>query len=359
MATETLPKTMLAWQKHLPSTTPVRVEVPVPTPEGDEILVQVLAAGLCHSDYSMKEAKALPPEFLNKKSKFTYGHEGCGKIVALGPDVKKFQVGDVVAMMCVPGCGKSTCHQCSHGASQICMQGLRYGGGDDGFNAAYTKVREIAAVKVPEGVDPAAGAVATDACMTAYHTVVGRAAVKKDETVLIFGLGGLGFNALQVVLHIGARAVVVDQRQAVLDEALKLGVKPEDIVPAGTTDVPGWVKDHNISIDKVIDFVVVPDTFKAGILSVRLSGTVVLVGLLSPEVPLTSPIVVRRELNILGSYAGTIQDVEACLDLIKRKVIVPQVVKGSLKHFPTLLEDLHHGKIKGRVAMIPEGLESH
>ncbi|OQV08477.1 hypothetical protein CLAIMM_12742 [Cladophialophora immunda] len=286
----------------------------------------------------MREMTTLPPEFPDKKNKFTFGHEGCGKIVALGPHAKKFKIGDVVAIMCVPGCGP------------------RYGGGEDGFNAAYTKVRETAAVKVPAGVSMAAAAVATDACMTSYHAVVGRSAVKKEDTVLIFGLGGLGFNALQVVTHIGARAIVVDQRQAVLDEALKVGVKPEDVVPADTTDVAGWVKDKKLVIDKVIDFVAVPETFKAGVLSVRLSGTIVLVGLLSPELPLASPIVVRRQLNILGSYGGTIQDVEACLDLIQKNVIVPQVVTGSLKDFPALLEDLHHGKIKGRVVMIPEEL---
>ncbi|KIW88091.1 uncharacterized protein Z519_11201 [Cladophialophora bantiana CBS 173.52] len=300
----------------------------------------------------------LPPEFSKGSGKFTFGHEGCGKIVALGPEAKKYKIGDVVAIMCVPGCGKSTCHECSNGVPQICLQGPRYGGGDDGFNAAYTKVRETAAVKVPEGVSAAAGAVATDACMTAYHAVVGRAAVKKKEPVLIFGLGGLGFNALQIVIHIGARAIVVDQRQVVLDEALKLGVKPEDVIPAGTTDVAGWVKEKKLIIDKVIDFVAVSDTFKAGVLSARLSGTIVLVGLLSPELPLACPIVVRRQLNILGSYGGTIQDVEACLDLIQKHVIIPHVVTESLKDFPTLLEDLHHGKIKGRVAMIPEGLDS-
>lgn len=90
---------------------------------------------------------------------------------------------------------------------------------------------------------------------------------------------------------------------------------------------------------------------------VRLAGTVVIVGLLSPELPLSVPTIVRKHLRILGSYGGTLSDVEACLDLISKGVLVPQVDTASLKDFPTILEDLHEGKVKSRIALIPEGME--
>lgn len=167
--------------------------------------------------------------------------------------------------MCVPGCNEPDCYECSAGVPQICLRGPRYGGGENGFFAPYAVVRENAAVKLPAGVNAAAGAVATDACMTAYHAVVGVAQVKKDETILIFGLGGLGFNALQIVLSIGARAIVVDQRQMVLDEAIEFGVKREDAVPANTENIIEWIRERNLRIDKAIDFVAMPDTFKAAI----------------------------------------------------------------------------------------------
>jgi propanol-preferring alcohol dehydrogenase len=89
-------------------------------------------------------------------------------------------------------------------------------------------------VLVPQGVTPAQAAVACDAVKTGYHAIVRRGEVKKEELVLQFGLGGLGFNALQVVRHIGARVIVTDVKQEILDEAEKIGVPRSDIVPVGT-----------------------------------------------------------------------------------------------------------------------------
>lgn len=95
-------------------------------------------------------------------------------------------------------------------------------------------VRAHAALKVPAGVSTTAAAVATDACLTAYHAVFGQAQVKTGETVLIIGLGGLGFNALQIALSIGARVIAMDKRQTMLEEAKNFGVNDEDIIPTGT-----------------------------------------------------------------------------------------------------------------------------
>ncbi len=177
----------------------------------------------------------------------------------------KFKLGDMVAIMCVPGCGGSTCSECSSNVPQLCASGPRYGGGKDGFFAPYATVHERAAVKLPAGVSAAVGAVATDACMTAYHAVVGTGEVKKSDTVLLLGLGGLGFNALQIILDIGAQVVVSDQRQFVLDEAVKFGVLKGNIVPTDTVSVSGWIHTQGTRIDTVIDFVAMPETFKAGI----------------------------------------------------------------------------------------------
>lgn len=117
---------------------------------------------------------------------------------------------------------------------------------------------------MPEGVTAPVGAVATDACTTSYHAVR-RAQVQPTSTVLLIGLGGLGFNALQIIMHIGARVIITDQRQAVLDEAVKLGVEVRDVVHVGTESIGKWLKDRGLMVDIVIDFVAMPETFKAGI----------------------------------------------------------------------------------------------
>lgn len=100
--------------------------------------------------------------------------------------------------------------------------------------------------------------------MTAYHAVVRRGEVKKDETVFLFGLGGLGFNALQVIHKaIGARVIVSDIRQERLEAAEKLGVPTGDIVPAGKS-VQEFVQENGLQgkIDTVLDFVGEKQTFE-------------------------------------------------------------------------------------------------
>jgi propanol-preferring alcohol dehydrogenase len=111
------------------------------------------------------------------------------------------------------------------------------------------------------GVTPAEAAVATDAVNTAYHGIHRRAEVKAFETVFLFGLGGLGLNALQIVLNIGARVIVCEVRQELLDEAKALGVPEEDIVPLGADPV-NFVGQKGLHIDTVLDFVGTHQTFR-------------------------------------------------------------------------------------------------
>lgn len=77
-------------------------------------------------------------------------------------------------------------------------------------------------------------------------------------------------------------------------------------------------------------------------------------GLLSPELSLPTSKIVRRQVSVLGSYAGTISDVKACLDLIAEGHLVPQVSEGSMRDFPVILEDLHHGRFTGRMVLVPD-----
>ncbi|KIX94010.1 uncharacterized protein Z520_10347 [Fonsecaea multimorphosa CBS 102226] len=350
-----VPETMLAWQKHFGSTKPVRVEVPVPTPGENGLLIKIHAAGVCHSDFALLQTPVKPPGYLDK---YTLGHEGCGEVVSVGAKVTKFAPGDMVSILSVPGCGSATCPTCSAGVPQICPAGDHYGiGNAHGSFAPYIAVVESAAVKLPAVVSAAAGAVATDACVTSYNAVVNRAKVKKSDTVLLYGLGGLGFNALQMILNIGARVLVVDKRQEILDEAVKFGVKKEDVVPVNTPSVSDWVAKRSLVVDTAIDFVGVPETFRTAIESVRHAGTVVLVGLLSGEVTIPSFVAVRKQLDILCSYGGTVEDLVASLDLISRGVITPQVETGSMADFPKVLEDLHAGRVKSRIALVPEGMQ--
>lgn len=82
-----------------------------------------------------------------------------------------------------------------------------------------------------------------------------------------------------------------------------------------------------------------------------------LVGLLNPSFAVNSLPIITNQLDVFGSYGGTYLDLEASLDLIAKGIVKPQVETGSMKDFPRILDDLHHGKIKSRIALVPEGIE--
>jgi alcohol dehydrogenase, propanol-preferring len=259
-----IPKTMHAWRKHRGNPEAQYEEIPVPATPPNGFLVKILAAGLCHSDVGVVATDGAT----QYQAKFVIGHEGCGEIVQIGNEVKQsegWEVGQRVAINPVPGCLKSDCDECSHDLMQLCEKGPRLGLGHDGSFAEFIAVPVQCCIPVPDGVSDAEAAVSTDAVMTTHHAIIRRAGITKDDTVFMFGLGGLGFNALQILLHIGCRFFVSETRQEPLDEAMKLGVLEENIVPVGK-NVVEWVKEKGLEnkIDVVVDIVGVEQTCSDG-----------------------------------------------------------------------------------------------
>ncbi|EQB47190.1 alcohol dehydrogenase GroES-like domain-containing protein [Colletotrichum gloeosporioides Cg-14] len=146
---------------------------------------------------------------------------------------------------------------------QLCDVGHHSGIGQDGFYAPYAAIDVRGLAHVPKGVSPGVAAIATDAVATAYHAIYRRGEVKQTETVFLFGLGGLGFNALQLLLDIGTRVVVSDIRPEILEEAAAIGVPKSDLVPVGEP-VQKFVTDKGLTgkIDAVLDFVGTHQTFE-------------------------------------------------------------------------------------------------
>ncbi|GIZ43148.1 hypothetical protein CKM354_000638700 [Cercospora kikuchii] len=345
------PTTMFAWRKHQGNETPQYDEVPVPKASSTGFLCKMLASGVCHSDQAMLKDTNPRPWF---HEKYILGHEGCGQIIEIGKDVTdtRFKVGDVIAMFAVPGCGQEDCTECSRGTPQLCLHGHHSGIGQDGFFAPYATIDQRGAVLVPQGVSPLQAAVATDAVATAYHAVHRRAEVNSHETVLLFGLGGLGFNGLQVLKSTGARVIVSEVRQERLDAAVKLGIPERDIVPIGTS-VQDFVKQNGLEekIDTTIDFVGLKQTFEDAQQVVRRAGKMVCIGTLSPENTISMKVGVRKRLSILFSYGAQVGDLEEVLQLIARGAVQPDVEQGRLEDFPQWLQKLCHGKVAGRVAL--------
>ncbi|GAM33517.1 hypothetical protein TCE0_011r00466 [Talaromyces pinophilus] len=327
-------------------------EVPVPETPANGVLIKLLASGVCHSDHSLLTNENQRPWF---QDKYILGHEGCGIIVRIGDEANQFgfNIGDRVATIAVPGCGSDDCPECSRDLAQLCERAHHSGIGEDGFYAPYAALTTRAITLVPDNIPSSVAAVATDAVKTSYHAITRRAEVKPSETVFLFGLGGLGFNGLQVILHIGARVIISDVRQERLDEAKKIGVPEEDIVPVGTS-VQDFVRENSLGgkIDTVLDFVGKDQTFQDAQAIVRRGGKMVCIGTLDDTNVIDMKIGIRKRLSIIFTYGGQKRDLQEVLDMISKKAIQPQVEDAKLKDFPTVLKDLCDGKIKARVALV-------
>lgn len=231
-------------------------------------------------------------------------------------------------------------------------------GADPGSFAEYMVIQARAAVKIPPGVDMNAASLSTDAVLTSFSAVKYTANVQKDQTIVIFGLGGVGFNGLKTALHLGVkRVLVVDTRQEVLDAAVEIGVAPADAFLAGGQDAPKItevVAKDGIFVDTCIDFVGNEQTIGAAQAILRPKGTLVLVGLLGQTATLIVPMMVVNALVIKGSFNGTPEMHREVLELMAQGVLKPAIQTGSINDLPRVLKDLDEGKIKNRMVLLPD-----
>jgi S-(hydroxymethyl)glutathione dehydrogenase/alcohol dehydrogenase len=197
---------------------PWRVEkVELDEPRDHEVLVRVLAAGLCHSDEHVRTGDIAYPLPL------LCGHEGCGIVEKVGPGVQRVEVGDKIVVGYLPACGY--CYWCSRGMQSICDNGrdmdagfmldgtarFHYEGTPIGANlrlgtfANWLVAPEEQCIKVDDDLDPKAASLLSCGVPTGFGAMTRVAEAKPGYVVLTMGCGGIGMNAVQGGYKIGAR----------------------------------------------------------------------------------------------------------------------------------------------------------
>lgn len=211
-------------------------ELELDEPHANEVRVRVHAAGLCHSDDHIQKGDA------PMRMPVVGGHEGCGIVDAVGDGVTRVKAGDRVVFSFIPACGK--CRYCSTGRQNLCDEGKNAGTGmfpdgtfrfhQDGVDfgglcvlgtfSQYTVVSEYSVVPVPDDLPFEVGAVIGCGVPTGWGSAVHLAGVRPGQTVVVFGSGGVGSNAVQGAAMAGAeRVVVVDPVAFKREKALELG----------------------------------------------------------------------------------------------------------------------------------------
>ncbi|KAH9892599.1 alcohol dehydogenase [Cubamyces lactineus] len=342
-------------------TEPQKELIPIPAPGPDEVLVKILAAGVCHSDCDLLEP---PPSYPTIPYSYTLGHEGAGTVVALGEKVardpvtsRRLAIGTYVAVLTTNACESPECDACSRNLPNLCFTAPKLGIGVDGCWAEYIKARASTIVPVP-GNDPSDArlapgivAAATDAVLTPWHALTRVAEVKRGQNVVLFGCGGLGLNAIQIAKHVlGAGTVVAsDIRPESLAVARKVGadlaVKPDE--------VKALLVEKKILVDIVVDVVGVQSTVDAGIDILRPAGTLMLIGLGAERVELPLLPAAMKQLIVKTTFGGDCQDLEECLDAIAAGKVKPEVEEKPMDECGKVVRGLAKGEIRARVALLP------
>ncbi|MGB9682804.1 MAG: zinc-dependent alcohol dehydrogenase family protein [bacterium] len=273
----------------------------------DEILIKVIACGICGTDLHVFKG-------INKgKSNVIRGHEFVGEVIELGPNVTRFKKGDKVVVD--PNIPCMNCHQCRNGRVHLCQNLNAIGVDRDGGFAQYCAIPEKQGYRISDSVDPIVGALAEPlAC--ALHGI-DRVNIREGERVLIIGGGALGLILTQLAINAGASEVLVSEPRKGKRE-LALGFGATVVIDPTSEDI----LDIARGVDVAIEAVGSSKTILQAISTVNDGGRVLFFGVAPEDVKIDiSPFeIYRRELTLLGSFVNPFT-MERAVSLISNRRI--------------------------------------
>ena len=353
-------------------------EIPTPAPRAGEVLVQVRACGVCHTDLHVLKAEVRFP------LPCVLGHEIAGTVVAHGSglsstDAERLAVGQRVVGAFIMPCG--SCYYCVRGQDGLCetffvlnrLQGKLYD--DDtrlqrpdgskiwmysmGGLAEYAVVPVTGVAPLPDGLPFEEAAILGCAVFTAYGAVRRGADLRAGQTVAVVATGGVGSNVIQMARAFGAsRIIAIDVRDDKLEAARELGAT--HTINGAREDVLARVQalTGGRGVDVAFEALGRPETFVQAASIVRAGGRAVMVGIAPAGV--TAPVeitpLVRRGVSIVGSYgASTRADLGEVIGLARADAVdLQQVVtrRYSLEQAPEAYDALNRGEIVGRAVVV-------
>ena len=334
-------------------------EQETPKPQGTQVLLKMLAAGVCHSDlhiwdgyYEIGGGKKLMLADRGIKLPLTMGHENVGEVVALGPDAKGVKVGDVRLVNPWMGCG--TCKVCLRGDENLCLKPQNVGVFAQGGYATHMLTPHPRHLFDIGNLKPEQAAPLACSGVTAFSALKKVSATLQEEPVVIIGAGGVGLMGVTLARKMGAKdVVIVDIDAGKRDAAIKAGA---------TAAVDGGAANAVQQIQKatgggawaVIDFVGSSDTVSLAVNSIIKGGTIVVVGLFGGDITVPTPYLPLRAMTLRGSYVGSQSDMAELLELVRRTGMPPVPIRTRpLEDVNETLNDLRAGKIVGRVVLTP------
>ncbi|ORV47065.1 S-(hydroxymethyl)mycothiol dehydrogenase [Mycolicibacter engbaekii] len=272
-------------------------DIVIPEPGAHDVVVAITACGVCHTDLTYRDGG------INDSYPFLLGHEASGTVESVGSEVTAVAPGDFVILNWRAVCGQ--CRACKRGRPHLCF---------DTFNASRpmtltdgteltpalgigafadkTLVHEGQCTKVDPSADPAVAGLLGCGVMAGLGAAVNTGGVTRDDTVAVIGCGGVGDAAIAGAALVGARRIIaVDTDDTKLTWAREFGAT--HTVNARTQDPVETIQEltDGFGADVVIDAVGRPETWKQAFYARDLAGTVVLVGVPTPDMTLEMPLI--------------------------------------------------------------------
>ena len=339
---------------------PLRLmERPTPKPAGTEILLKVIAAGVCHSDlhiwdgyYDLGGGKRLKLSDRGVKLPLTMGHENVGEVVAVGPDAVGVKIGDRRLVHPWLGCGE--CAVCRRGDEQLCRTPFSIGVFRSGGYADHLLVPHPRYLFDIGGIAPEKAAPLACSGITTYGALKKVGPLLQEEPVVIIGAGGLGLMCLALHRAMGGKAAIVVDIDPVKREAARRA-GAQAVIDGNTADAAKEIIEATKGgAWAVIDLVGASRTVQLGVDSLVKGGKVIVVGLFGGDIAVPTPSLPLRAMTIQGSYVGSLTEMAELLDLVRRKGAPDlPVATRPLAAVNDALNDLKAGKIIGRVVLTP------
>lgn len=334
-------------------------EGPTPTPTGTEVLLKVLATGVCHSDlhlcdgyFDMGGGKRLNLADRGMTLPVTLGHENVGAVVAFGPLARGVKLGD--RRLAHPWIGCGACGVCQRGEENLCRAMRSLGVFSNGGYADYLMVPHPRYLIDIGDLPPERAAPLACSGVTTYGALKKVGATLKTEPTVIIGAGGLGLMCLALHRAMGGHsAIVVDIDAGKRDAAKKAGARV--VVDGGAPDaVQQVMAATGGGAWAVIDLVGSSGTARLGIDSLIKGGKYIIVGLYGGDITLSLPPFPMRAITVQGSYVGSLSEMTELIELVRRTGLPPvPVATRPLAEVNAALADLRAGKVVGRVVLTP------
>jgi propanol-preferring alcohol dehydrogenase len=294
------------------------IERETPQPGPGEVVLQVRASGLCHSDVGRMDGTLT--SFMPRKPPIILGHEVAGVVTEIGPGVTEYAIGDRVV---------------ASGTQEFCP-----GRNVDGGYATHCLLPTRCLIRLPAAVSFVQGAAATDAGQTSHHAIVVTGELRSGQRVGIVGLGGLGMTGARIAVLNGAEVYAAEPRRVAWAAAKDQGVR---------SVVDDVLELAQFEPHLIVDFAGFGETTAGAISAVRRGGLVVQVGLGRTRATISTFELIGKGVTLRGSGGGQPRDTATVLEYMGKGDLTIEATTIGFNEIPEGLKRLERGGVIGRI----------